>query len=114
MSDSTGEFNARLHRIETQHARLDRGYVGRIRRDGLIVFEPRRRRVAIPVRGLLHLILGFVFFKAAVLVHLGFVTYEARIAQLADGHAIEQAGAWIMQADMLTEYIALTLRPIFW
>ncbi|MDZ7708752.1 MAG: hypothetical protein U5K36_00505 [Roseovarius sp.] len=112
MSDATRDFNARLRRIDTQHARLDRGYVGKVRPDGLIVFKPRRQRRAIPWRGLLYLVLGFVFFKAVVLAHLGGVTYEARIAQLAGGHVLEQAGAVVMQPDALTRWMAGYLAPV--
>lgn len=112
MSDATRHFNARLRRIDTHRARLKHGYIGKVRPDGLIVFTPRRRRRAIPWRGLLYLVLGFVFFKAVVLAHLGAVTFEARVAQLADGHAFEQAGAAIMQPDPLTRWMAGYLAPV--
>lgn len=112
MSDATRHFNARLRRIDTHHARLKRGYVGKVRHDGLIVFKPRRQRRAIPWRGLLTLIFGFVFFKAVVLAHLGAVTFEARVSQLADGHVIEQAGAVILRPDPLTRWIAGYLAPV--
>ncbi|MET4102432.1 hypothetical protein ABIE58_001866 [Roseovarius sp. MBR-78] len=112
MSDATREFNARLRRIDASHARLERGYVGKVRSDGLIVFKPRRRRPTVPLRGILYLVLGFIFFKAVVFAHLGGVTYQARVAQLAEGHVLEQAGAWIMQPDMLTRYIAGYFAPV--
>jgi len=111
MSDAFENFNARVRRIDTAHTRLDRGYVGKVRSDGLIVFEPRRRLPKIPLRGLLYVALGFVFFKAVVLAHLGAVTYEARIARLAEGHSLEQAGAWVMQPDPLTRRVAAYLAP---
>lgn len=112
MSDAIRDFNTRLRRIDTHHARLERGYVGKVRPDGLIVLKPRRQRRAIPWRGLLYLVLGFAFFKAAVFAHLGGVTYEARVAQLADGRVIEQAGAAVMQPDPLTRWMAGYLAPV--
>ena len=112
MSDATRDFNARLRRIDTQHAQLERGYVGNVRPDGLIVFKPRRQRRSIPWRGLLYLVLGFVFFKAVVFAHLGGVTYEARITRLAEGHVLEQAGAMVMQPDTLTRAMAGYLAPV--
>ncbi len=112
MSDATRNFNARLRRIDESHARLGRGYVGKVRPDGLIVFAPRRRRRMIPLRGILYLLLGFLFFKAVVLAHLGGDTYEARIARLAEGHVLERAGATIMQPDALTRWVAGYLAPI--
>jgi len=112
MSDSINDFNDRLRRIDGRHARLKGGYVGKIRSDGLIVFKPRRRRLTIPLRGVLYLVLGFVFFKAVILAHLGGIAYEARVAQLAEGHIIEQAGAAIMQPDPLSRWMAGYLAPV--
>jgi len=113
MSDAKRDFNARLRRIDQTHARLEGGYAGKVRSDGLIVFRPRRRsRPALLLRGLIYLCLGFVFFKAVVLAHLGGVTYEARIAHLAGGHVLEQAGAVVMQPDALTRWMAGHLAPV--
>lgn len=112
MSDGIQDFNARLRRIHSHHARLDRGYVGKVRSDGLIVFRPRRRRAAIPWRGFLYLGLGFVFFKAVLFAYLGDAAYEARVVQLAGGHGLERAGAVVMRPDALTRRIALHIAPI--
>lgn len=105
-------FARRVRRIDVKHARLERGYVGRVRGDGLIEFKPRRRMPAIPWRGLLYLMLGFAFFKAVVIAHLGTVTYEERLARLAAGHVLEQAGAYIMQPDPLSATLAGYLAPV--
>ncbi|MGR3461825.1 MAG: hypothetical protein ACU0AX_13815 [Roseovarius sp.] len=112
MSDATRNFNARLRRIDESHTRLGRGYVGKVRSDGLIVFAPRRRRRMIPLRGVLYLLVGFVLFKAVVLAHLGGDAYEARIARLAEGHVLEQTGAKIMHPDALTLWMAGYLAPV--
>lgn len=111
MSDVHQGFQTRLRSISRKRARFERGYVGKVGRDGLIVFKPRRRRPFIPLRGLLYVVLGFVFFKAVVLAHLGAVTYEERIAQLAQGSHIEQAGALVMKPDPLTRTMARYLAP---
>ncbi|MGX0876195.1 hypothetical protein ACSSV4_000870 [Roseovarius sp. MBR-154] len=112
MSDVHQGFQTRLRSISRKRARSERGYVGKVGRDGLIVFKPRRRMPTIPLRGLLYLILGFVFFKAVVLAHLGAVTYKERIAQLAEGSHFEQAGALVMQPDPLTLIMARYLAPV--
>jgi hypothetical protein len=112
MSDVHQGFQTRLRSISRKRARFERGYVGKVGRDGLIVFKPRRRMPTIPVRGLLYLVLGFVFFKAVVLAHLGAVTYDERIAQLAEGSHIEQAGALVMRPDPLTLIMARYLAPV--
>lgn len=112
MTDAHSEFDARLRSITRKRARLERGYVGKIRRDGLIVFKPRRQAPAIPLRGIAYMVLGFVFFKAVVLAHLGAVTYQERMALLQEGTLIEQAGAAIMHPDALTRTMAQYLSPV--
>jgi len=112
MTDVQHGFDSRLRSITRKRARLERGYVGKIRRDGLIVFKPRRQTPTVPLRGLIYLVLGFVFFKAVVLAHLGAVTYEERLLRLQDGNLIEQAGAAIMQSDPLTRIMAQYLSPV--
>lgn len=114
MADVHQGFRARLRRIDLKHARLDRGYVGRIRDDGLIVFKPKRRMPTIPLRGLLYLVLGFVFFKAVLVAHLGAITYQERLDALAAGNPLERAGAYVMHPDpvtgLLAGYVAQALR----
>lgn len=112
MSEFIRDFNERVRRIDGKHARLKSGYVGKVRPDGLIIFKPPRRRVAIPLHGLAYLFLGFVFFKAVVLAHLGAITYEERVSQLSEGHLIEQVGAAIMWPDPLSHSVARYLVPV--
>jgi len=112
MADVHQGFRTRLRRIDLKHARLERGYVGKVRDDGLIVFKPRRRMPTLPLRGLLYLVIGFAFFKAVVLAHLGAVTYEERLAALAAGNPLEQAGAFVMRPGPLTGIIAGQLSRV--
>jgi hypothetical protein len=106
MADIHHGFAKRLRRIDLKHARLERGYIGKVREDGLIEFRPKRRVPAIPLRGLLYLVFGFAFFKAVVLAHLGGVTYQERLAGLAAGNPLERAGAYVMRPDPVTRMIA--------
>ncbi|MBE0454960.1 hypothetical protein [Roseovarius autotrophicus] len=106
MADIHQGFTKRLRQIDLKRSRLERGYVGKVRDDGLIEFRPRRRLPSVPLRGLIYLIFGFAFFKAVVLAHLGVVTYQERHALLAQGNPLEQAGAFVMQPDPLTGFLA--------
>lgn len=112
MSDSFQAFDSRLQAIARKRAKMERGYVGTVSNNGLIVFRPKRRRAAIPVRGLVYILAGFVIFKAVIMAHLGFPLYEDRLAQLAQGSFVEQAGAFAMQPDRLSEMLAVELRPL--
>ncbi|KNX39950.1 hypothetical protein ROTO_35110 [Roseovarius tolerans] len=112
MTDVHQAFNSRVKALDRKRARSGYGYVGKVRGDGLIVFKPKRRMPGLPIRGLLYMVLGFVFFKGVVLAHLGGVTYEERVAQLAEGSLIQQAGAAVMQPDPLTRIMARYLAPV--
>ena len=111
MTEAVKTFDSRLKGIAKTREKMRGGYVGHVTRDGLIVFRPKRRRIAFSPRGLALVVLGFVAFKALIMAHLGVNTYQARVDALKDGSMVEQAGAFIMQADPATRYVAATLRP---
>ena len=111
MSDSFQGFDARLKRIDRKHAKLANGYTARVSRDGLIIFRPKRRKPSISLRGIALLIVGFLCFKGIVMAHLGGTVYEDRLAALKEGTIVEQAGAFVMQGDPVTVYVAEKLRP---
>ncbi len=112
MSDAFQGFDTRLKSIDRNRARMERGYVGKVSKDGLIVFRPKRRQRGVPVRGIIYLVAGFIFFKAVIIAHLGASLYGERLAQLSQGSTIEQAGAVVMQPDTLSMILAARLRPI--
>ncbi len=111
MSDTLDTFDRRLKRISKSRSRMRDGYVGQVSKDGLIVFRPKRRRLAFSPRGFALVLLGFVGFKALIMAHLGLNTYQDRIAALQQGSIVEQAGAFVMQADPLTFKAASYMRP---
>lgn len=108
---SAQSFERRLKLINKKRARLADGYVSKVGKDGLIVFRPKRREGGFPIKGLALLVLGFFVFKGVILAHLGDGTFEARLAQLSQGSTVEQAGAFIMQPDLVSQAIAQQLRP---
>ena len=102
----------RLKKVRRNHTRMARGYDAKVGRDGLIVFRPKRKRRALPVRALLVTIAGFIAFKVLVLMSIGDIAYEERVAALAAGSVAEQAGAFVMQIDPVTQIIAAQLAPL--
>lgn len=106
MSDAFRDFDNRLRRIDRSRVKLSGGYVSVVGRDGLIMIKPRRKRVTLPLRGLFLLLAGGIGLKAMILVGLGAPVYQDRVDDLRDGTVIEQAGAWVMQADPLTVLLA--------
>ena len=96
-------FDKRLKRIVRQHDKMtNAGAVKRINSDGLIVAKPRLYRPRFPLKGLLAvLFLGFLF-KGFLFAYLGEAEYAERVATLKSGTVLEQAGAWVMQPDLVT------------
>lgn len=83
-----------------------------MRADGLIVVRPKRVYSKFSVKPFIILAVTLIAFKGILLSALGPVTYGERVADLKSGTVVEQAGAWVMQADPLTHLIAEKLGPI--
>ena len=100
-------FDKRLNKVERQHRRLARGYTTRVRSDGVIVVEPKRRRPSAKrLRFLAFVVLGLFLFKAFTFASLGEVTYNERVSKLGNGTELERAGAFVMQSDPVTVFLA--------
>ena len=88
------------------------GYELHMQSDGLIVARPRRARsIGISPRAALMFIAGFLVFKGLLIAALGPVTYEERLAGLSQGSTLEQAGAWVMQIDLVSREVASWITP---
>lgn len=110
MSVAQVPFQKRLRRIVRDHQRMSHGVSHVMRADGLIVAKPRVYNPKFPLRGLVMLLGTALLFKGYILASLGATLYGERVAQLADGTLIEQAGAWIMQPDVATTAVAQILN----
>ncbi len=102
-------FQRRIRRITVNHAALSRGYVLKLEQNGLITRQPRRsvrRGMPMLVQTMLILVFGFFAFKGLVIAQLGAAEYEARIAELSGGTAVEAAGAKLMAIDPLSNWVA--------
>ncbi|MEL6806931.1 MAG: hypothetical protein AAFO97_04045 [Pseudomonadota bacterium] len=112
MRDSQADFNKRLSVLGRKHQAMSRGFTTVMRSDGLIVVRPNRAlRRGFPIKGLLALVLGFFVFKAIMVSSLSEITYNERVAKLKQGGAFEQGGAWLMQIDPVTAYLAGFIEP---
>ena len=107
MSSAHLPFDKRLGRMDRKRRKMARnGVVHSINHDGLIVARARRRAPRFPLKGLFLVFMAVMFFKAFLLASLGERVYDQRVTLLAEGSHIEQAGAWVMQADPLTRRMA--------
>ncbi|MFD2737969.1 hypothetical protein ACFSUD_00145 [Sulfitobacter aestuarii] len=110
--ETHADFLRRLKLLGRKHARMTHGYSARVRQDGLIVLQPRRLRRGFPLRGTMLLLAGFFCFKAFMLAAIGPVTYGERLAKLSNGTVVEQAGAWLLAMDPLTDALAGAMGPV--
>ncbi|MEX0370825.1 MAG: hypothetical protein AB3N09_09355 [Tateyamaria sp.] len=113
MVETHQNFEERLSTLGRKHAAMGNGYTSKVRSDGLIVVQPKRRaRRGFPIKGLLALALGFFVFKAFMLASLSEITYNERVAKLAQGSQLEQAGGYVMQVDPVTRFLAGFIEPL--
>jgi len=110
---STPSFAKRSRQIvRSRRSVMRRGGELALGPDGLLTVRPKRGMTGIPFRGIF-LIAALLFgAKAMMLVQDGPQTYGERVAKLAEGGTVEQAGAWVMQADSLTLMLAGYIAPL--
>lgn len=107
-------FNTRLKKIRRSHRRMSNGYVRMVERDGLLVPVAKSRlSLGFPYRGLMLLVAGILLFKAVLLASLGAGIYDQKLAGFADGSTMEKIGAWVMQADPATRWLAGQIGQLF-
>jgi hypothetical protein len=112
MSLTATPFDRRLKRIVRRHSRLNVGAVHKIDSTGLIVAHPRIYNPRFPLKGLVLLVMAGFAFKGYLHADLSASVYDARVAQLSSGTAVEQAGAWVMQSDPATLFISDVLKKL--
>lgn len=111
MSPNHVEFSHRLCKIERRHDALSKGYVTRLRKDGLVVVEPRRPRTGFSWKPFF-LLLGAVFiFKGFLLSNLGTETYAQHIERLQGGTVAEKAAAFVLHPEAVSRWVAAQVAP---
>jgi len=103
------EFRGRLRRVERIHRRGG-GFeaAGTLGRTAYVV-KPQRTSLLRPVA----LVLGAgLLLKAVLLVQIGAADYSDRVARLQGGTQIEAIGAYIMQPDAVTVWLAGLLTDL--
>ena len=106
-------FEDRMRRLGKVHSRMyANGIVRKVGKDGLISAHPRRRMPRFPLKGFAILVGAAFLYKATLLAWLGDTVYQERVATLAGGSVVEQAGAWLMQVDGATSWLAGVIGPV--
>ena len=105
-------FDRRVQRLNRKHDAMARGYTTMLRKDGLIVVQPQRARARFPFKFLFIIVAALIVFKGLVLASVGAESYDARVAALATGTTVEKAGAWVMQSEPATRFVAEQVSAI--
>lgn len=112
MSDAFAQFEQRLCSLERKHRELAKGYVTKVNPDGLIVVAPKYPKGSMRARLTVGIILGFFLFKCVTMVLVGPALYESRLEELRQGTGPERFGAWIMQVDPISGFVADAARNV--
>ncbi|MHC9236686.1 hypothetical protein ACX9MO_13720 [Pseudooceanicola sp. 502str34] len=102
-------FEDRVRSIDRKRQTMDsNGYRAVLGRDGLLEMKAKRRlpRLLLPLRLLLAVAVMMTVFKVFLMLRLGEASYVAHLDSLRAGGLIERAGAWVMQADVVTLWLA--------
>ncbi|WP_373355799.1 hypothetical protein [Pseudoroseicyclus sp. CXY001] len=102
-----------MKRITRTHARLAGGARLTMDRSGLVTARPKVRMPVFPLRIVLHLVLGALLLKAALLAAMGAGAYDETLQALSSGSMPERVGAVIMTVDPVTEILAAGMARIF-
>ena len=99
-------FARRMSRLERTHAKLRRGAVTEMRKDGLLVMRPKRAHGLLRVLKATALVVaGGIAFKTFMLASLGPATYQDRLSLLVNGTLPEQYAAHVMAIDPATQWL---------
>lgn len=112
MSGNHTTFDRRVRVLNRKHDAMSTGYTTMLRKDGLIVVQPARARARFPFKFLFILVVGLILFKGFVLASVGPEGYDTRVAALAEGTTVEKAGAWVMQSEPATQFVAKQIAVI--
>lgn len=112
MGEHRDQFQARLKQINRKHEAMSGGYSAKLRPDGLLVVKPHRVQSRVSARTLIFFTAAFLVFKGFLMAALGFGSYDERVQTLALGSGLERAGAFIMQADPVSVFLAQKIGPV--
>lgn len=104
------DFAGRLQRVHRIHRKGGGFEAAGTLGKSTMAAKPARRSY---LRGALLVAGAFILIKALLLAQIGAASYSARVDALKDGGStVEQIGAYVMQADPVTVWVADTLRKV--
>ena len=105
MANALRDFEKRARAVESRHRQLADGYVTRMDKDGVMRHAPTRRLRIFRPRMIVYMMLGLWAFKVFLASQLGLEAYNAHVAELNQGAALDRAGAYVMAVDPATMWM---------
>lgn len=104
------EFLGRVERVERMHRRgLGFEAPGTL---GRSAYREQTRRTSLTRPLFVFLAVGLIL-KAALLIQIGESDYKTKVDRLRAGDSLERIGAYVMQADPMTVWIAQKAKEVF-
>ena len=110
MAREQNPFDNRILQIKRKHGKLSHGYALRLDKNNVLVPRPRAVRLAFPWKALCIVAVVALGLKAYLMTALDAQTYASKVDALAQGHTVEQVGAWMMQPDPASGAVARVMR----
>lgn len=112
MAQTHLQFDQRVNNLGRKHQSMSRGYVTRMRPDGLIVARPYRTQSRFPYKYTILFFVALFVFKGFLIASLGPETYNERVGKLENGTVVEKVGAWGMQIEPVSSFVATKIGPV--
>lgn len=80
--------------------------------DDIIIVPTRQASPTISLSGFVLLVASFFVFKGGCIAWLGAEDYQASIKYLKSGSVFEQAAAFVMTPDVLSQFLASKFRVV--
>lgn len=117
MTDSYGEFQNRVSRIYKKREkrsffRKNTRAVYNVGQDGYTVIRGAKYRRSFPWTGLIFVLAAFFGVKGTIIAQVGPDFFNQQIAGVSSTNWVERAGAWTMQPDPVSDWVAKTINSL--
>ncbi|SHJ32767.1 hypothetical protein SAMN05444000_10786 [Shimia gijangensis] len=115
MTDSYDDFQNRVSRIYKKREkrsffRKNTRAVYSVNQDGYTVIRGAKYRKPIPWTGLIFVLAAFFGVKGTIISQVGPDIFQSQIANGESAGWVEKAGAWTMQPDPISDWVAKKIK----
>ncbi len=111
MTSQKRAFENRVGKLKNQHAALRKGKAVGVPKNRIGTSSHPNMGLGLPITSLVLIVVAFVLFKAYAFAQMGPQDYEARLEDMRSDNMLGQAGAFLFQADYVTEALSTFFVP---